>query len=140
MGDLYKHVSAEDLHSFGLIPEFIGRLPVVTSTELLSEGDLVAILTEPKNCLVNQYRALFDLDGVELEFTPGALAAMARLAMQRESGARGLSSIMEETLSELMFEIPSEKNVERVVVTAEAVTGEGEPRVFLFGETTARSA
>ena len=140
MGDLYKHVSAEDLHSFGLIPEFIGRLPVVTSTELLSEGDLVAILTEPKNCLVNQYRALFDLDGVELEFTPEALAAMARLAMQRESGARGLSSIMEETLSELMFEIPSEKNVERVVVTAEAVTGEGEPRVFLFGETTARSA
>lgn len=138
--DIYSHVTAEDLHTFGLIPEFIGRLPVVTSTHALSESDLVAILTEPKNCLVNQYQALFDLDGVALEFTPTALRAMARLAIQRESGARGLASIMEETLSDLMFDIPSEENVERVVVTEDQVDGLGQPQIFLFGEEAARTA
>ncbi len=140
LGDLYRHVTPEDLHTFGLIPEFIGRLPVLTSTETLLEDDLVAILTEPKNALVTQYGALFDLDGVALEFTPEALKAMARLAMTRESGARGLSSIMEDTLADLMYEIPSETDVERVVVTEEAVTGEGHPKIYVFGETAARSA
>ncbi len=138
--DPYRHVTAEDLHTFGLIPEFIGRLPVVTSTETLTTDDLVAILTEPKNCLVNQYQALFDLDGVILEFTPGALQEIANLALKRESGARGLASILEETLGDLMFEIPSQEDVERVLVTREAVTKEGTAQIFLFGETTARSA
>lgn len=140
LGDLYRHVTAEDLHSFGLIPEFVGRLPVVTSTETLSEEDFVAILTEPKNCLVKQYQHLFELDDVELHFTEGALEAIAALAMTRESGARGLASIMEETLGDLMYEVPSQKDVERVVVTAGSVTGEGQAEIYLYGAKDSLSA
>ncbi len=140
LGDLYRHVTAEDLHSFGLIPEFIGRLPIVTSTETLSEADFVSILTEPKNCLVKQYQHLFELDDVDLQFTPGALDAIAALAMTRESGARGLASIMEETLGDLMYEIPSQKDVERVVVTAGSVTGEGQAEIYLYGSKGSLSA
>lgn len=140
IGDLYRHVTSDDLHNFGLIPEFIGRLPVVTSTQFLTEKDLVLILTEPKNCLVKQYQHLFELDDVELRFTADALSAIARLAMERESGARGLASLMEETLSELMYEVPSQTNVERVVVTEQSVLGEGSPEIYMFGEAAVRSA
>lgn len=140
LGDLYRRVTSEDLHTFGLIPEFIGRLPVVTSTEALSEEDLVRILTEPQNCLVKQYQHLFELDDVDLQFTGGALRSIARLAMDRESGARGLASIMEDTLADLMFEVPSQKDIERVVVTEGSVTGEAPAEIYLFGAEDIRSA
>lgn len=127
--DYYNEVTAEDLHKYGMIPEFIGRLPVLTSTAPLTEADLVRILTEPKNCLASQYQHLFELDGVKLEFTPEALQAVAREAMARKSGARGLATLMEHTLSDLMFEIPSRPEVERVTVTEAAVLGEEEPEI-----------
>lgn len=140
IGDVYQHVTAEDLHKYGLIPEFIGRLPVLTSTQMLSEDDLVRILTEPRNCLVRQYQHLFSLDGVELDFTSDSLRSIARIAMNREAGARGLSSVMEQTLSDLMFEVPSQPNVERVLVTKESVEGDAQPRVFEAVEAQDKSA
>ena len=130
MGDLYESVTAEDLHKFGMIPEFIGRLPVLTSTKELSEEDLVRVLTEPTNCLVSQYQHLFELDGITLEFTHDALLAIAELANQRKTGARGLSSVMEATLSDLMFDLPSRDDVARVVVTRDAVLGQGRAELY----------
>ncbi len=130
MGDLYESVTAEDLHKFGMIPEFIGRLPVLTSTKELSEEDLVRVLTEPTNCLVSQYQHLFELDGITLEFTHDALLAIAELANQRKTGARGLSSVMEATLSDLMFDLPSRDDVARVVVTRDAVHGQGSAELY----------
>ena len=130
MGDLYETVNAEDLHKFGMIPEFIGRLPVLTSTKELSEEDLVRVLTEPTNCLVSQYQHLFELDGITLEFTHDALLAIAELANQRKTGARGLSSVMEATLSDLMFDLPSRDDVARVVVTRDAVLGQGSAELY----------
>lgn len=126
-GDLYRQVTPEDLHKFGMIPEFIGRLPVVTSVAHLSEDDLVRVLTEPKNSLVRQYQQLFSLDDVELEFTQEALREIARQANERQTGARALSSILEKTLSDIMFEVPSLPNVGKVTVTSGVVTGEMEP-------------
>lgn len=138
--DHYGEVNAEDLHKFGMIPEFIGRLPVLTHTRELKEEDLTRVLTEPKNSLVAQYKHLFDLDQVELEFTEEALGAIAQLAMERKAGARGLSSIMEQTLSDLMFEVPSRPEVERVVITGEAVRGTAAPLLYLDAEEQPRSA
>ncbi len=129
VGDYYAEVQAEDLHKYGMIPEFLGRLPVLTSTTELTREDLVRILTEPTNSLVSQYQHLFELDGVELEFTPQALEAIAEKAMEREAGARGLASILEKTLSELMFEIPSRLDVRRVQVT-EATVGGGPALIY----------
>lgn len=128
--DFYQEITTEDLHKFGMIPEFLGRLPVLTSTSALSEEDLVRILTEPKNCLAAQYKHLFDLDNVDLQFQPGALEAIAREAMTKKTGARGLATLMERTLADLMFEIPSRPEVERVVVTPESVMGESVPEVY----------
>lgn len=131
MGDLYKEITPEDLHKFGMIPEFIGRLPILTSTQELTEEDLVRVLTEPTNSLVHQYQHLFELDGIDLEFTHEALLEVAALANERKTGARGLSSIMENTLSDLMFELPSRDDVGRVVITREYVLGEGEPELYV---------
>ena len=111
----------EDLLKFGMIPEFIGRLPVITSVHNLDREALIRILTEPKNALVRQYRRLFELDGVELEFTDDALEAIADQAILRGTGARGLRAIMEEVLLSVMYEVPSRKDIARVVITAEAV-------------------
>ena len=130
MGDLYEAVSAEDLHKFGMIPEFIGRLPILTSTKELTEEDLVRVLTEPSNSLVRQYQHLFELDGMDLEFTHEALLAIAARANERKTGARGLSSIMEQTLSDLMFDLPSRDDVARVVVTRDLVEGVGEAELY----------
>ena len=140
MGDLYESVTAEDLHKFGMIPEFIGRLPVLTSTKELSEEDLVRVLTEPTNCLVSQYQHLFELDGITLEFTHDALLAIAELANQRKTGARGLSSVMEATLSDLMFDLPSRDDVSRVVVTREAVLGQGSAELYEVDPASVQSA
>lgn len=125
---LLKQVLPEDLNNFGMIPEFIGRTPVITQTQALSEDDLVGILTEPKNAVVKQYRRMFSLEGVELVFEPDALHEIARKALARKTGARGLRSICEELLQQTMFDLPSEEGVLRVVVTAAAVRGEEQPR------------
>jgi len=119
--DTFAQVMPEDLLKFGLIPEFIGRLPVITSVRSLDREALVSILTEPRNALVRQYQRLFELDGVELEFQPEALEAIADQANLRGTGARGLRAILEEVLMSVMYEVPSRKDVERVVITAEAV-------------------
>src|SRR5213076_2980452 len=119
--DVFADVMPEDLMKFGLIPEFIGRLPVITSVRPLDRDALVQILTEPKNALVRQYAKLFELDNVELEFTDDALEAIADQAVLRGTGARGLRAIMEEVLLSVMYEVPSREDVERVVITGEAV-------------------
>ena len=125
--DLLHQVLPQDLNAFGMIPEFIGRTPVITETRALDEDDLVRILTEPKNAIVKQYRRMFQLEGVELAFEPDALREIARMALARKTGARGLRSICEQLLQKTMFDLPSEEGVERVVVTAAAVRGEEEP-------------
>lgn len=116
--------------SFGLIPEFIGRLPILTALQELSEDDLVHILTEPKNALVKQYQVLFALDDFKLTFEPDALKAMAHLAIERETGARGLRSIIEEVLRDIMFDLPGQKDVNEVVITAENVTDHTAPKLI----------
>jgi ATP-dependent Clp protease ATP-binding subunit ClpX len=111
----------EDLLKFGLIPEFVGRLPILTSTVAVDQAGLIQILTEPKNALVKQYQKLFELDGVELEFDEGSLTAIADQALARGTGARGLRAIMEEVLLSVMYEVPSRDDIGRVVVTEEVV-------------------
>ena len=119
--DIFADVMPEDLLKFGMIPEFIGRLPVLTSVENLDKEALMQILTEPKNALVKQYAKLFDLDSVELEFTPESLDAIADLALLRGTGARGLRAIMESVLLAVMYEVPSRSDIAKVVVTAESI-------------------
>jgi ATP-dependent Clp protease ATP-binding subunit ClpX len=119
--DTFADVMPEDLLKFGMIPEFVGRLPVITSVHNLDREALIQILTEPRNALVKQYRRLLELDGVDLEFTPDALDAIADQANLRGTGARGLRAILEEVLQSVMYEVPSRKDVERVVITREVV-------------------
>jgi len=119
--DPFAEVMPEDLLKFGMIPEFVGRLPVITSVHNLDREALIRILTEPRNALVRQYRRLFELDGVDLEFTDDALEAVADQAILRGTGARGLRAILEEVLLSVMYEVPSRKDVERVVITSESV-------------------
>ena len=132
--DIMQHVIPEDLLEFGLIPEFIGRLPILTALEKLDEDDLVRILTEPKNALVKQYTKLIGLDGVKLEFTHPALREMAKLAIARDTGARGLRSIMEEVMRDIMFDLPSRDDVEKVAITKETVTKHAQPDLVLKSE------
>jgi ATP-dependent Clp protease ATP-binding subunit ClpX len=120
--DIFADVMPEDLLKFGMIPEFIGRLPVLTSVENLDKEALMQILTEPKNALVKQYAKLFGLDSVELEFTPESLDAIADLALLRGTGARGLRAIMESVLLAVMYEVPSRSDIAKVIVTAESIT------------------
>ncbi|HEL0689555.1 TPA: ATP-dependent Clp protease ATP-binding subunit ClpX [Streptococcus equi subsp. zooepidemicus] len=122
-----QEIIAEDIQKFGLIPEFIGRLPVVAALEQLNTEDLIRILTEPRNALVKQYQALLSYDGVELEFEKGALEAIAGRAIERKTGARGLRSIIEETMLDIMFEVPSQEEVIKVRITKEAVEGQSKP-------------
>ena len=123
VGEILRQVMPEDLLKFGLIPEFIGRLPIVVALDALDEEALIRILTETKNALVKQYQKFFELDGVELEFSPEALKAIARQAIKRNTGARGLRAIIEKLMMELMFEIPSRTDVKKVLVTKEMVEG-----------------
>jgi len=131
IGDILRQVMPEDLLKFGLIPEFIGRLPVVVPLDALDEAALVRILTEPRNALSKQYKRMFDLDGVELEITDDALVAIARKAIARNTGARGLRSIMEKIMLDIMYEIPSRSDVKKVVLTPEAVEGTAKPTMVL---------
>ena len=122
---LFSQIEPADLVKYGLIPELVGRLPVIAVLEELDEKALIEILTKPKNAIVRQYQALFGMEDAELEFTPDALKAVAKRAIERKTGARGLRSIMEDVLLDTMFEIPSEKNVSKVIVTAAAVEKTG---------------
>ncbi|RRK11623.1 ATP-dependent Clp protease ATP-binding subunit ClpX [Lactiplantibacillus garii] len=128
---LMQQVVPEDLLQFGLIPEFIGRLPILTALERLTEDDLVRILTEPKNALVKQYQRLIALDGAELDFKDDALRAIAQEALARNTGARGLRSIIEDTMRDIMFDIPSRKDVKKVIITQDTVKDHAEPELVL---------
>jgi ATP-dependent Clp protease ATP-binding subunit ClpX len=126
-GDILRSVEPEDLLKFGLIPEFIGRLPVVATLEDLDEKALIQILTEPQNALVKQYQRLFEMEDVKLTITPDALKSVARKAIERKTGARGLRSIMETILLDSMYELPGAKGIEEVVVGPEVVDGNARP-------------
>ena len=121
-----KDVEPHDLVKFGIIPELVGRIPVITALDDLDEDALVRILTEPKNALIKQYKKLFSYDGTKLEFTEDALHAVARKALERKTGARGLRGILEDHLSQLMFELPSE-NVDTIKITADVIESNVEP-------------
>ncbi|MCA3277933.1 MAG: ATP-dependent Clp protease ATP-binding subunit ClpX [Roseomonas sp.] len=135
-GAILREVEPEDLLKFGLIPEFIGRLPVLATLEDLDEKALIEILTKPKNALVKQYGRLFEMEGAKLTFTEDALRAVATRAIQRKTGARGLRSILESILLETMFELPGLETVEEVVVNREVAEGRGQP-LFIYGERAA---
>lgn len=132
--DLFAEVRPEDLVKFGLIPEFIGRLPVVTSVAKLDEEAMVRILTEPRNALVKQYKKMFEIDGVDLEFDEDALVAVAEKALERKTGARGLRAILEEVLQPVMFDIPSRDDVDKVVVTRDVVLNNVSPTIIVRDE------
>ena len=126
---LMEQVMPQDLHKFGMIPEFLGRIPVITATRELTESDLVSILTQPRNALVKQYRRMFELEGVELVFEDDALEEIARQAIARGTGARGLRAICEATLQDTMFDLPSDLDITKVIVTKESVGGGESPRI-----------
>lgn len=128
-GELLKNIIPSDLVKFGIIPELVGRLPVITTLEDLNEEQLVAVLREPKNSLLRQYGSIFNLDNVELSIDDEALKAIAKKAIQRKTGARGLRNIMEEILMELMYAVPSDESITKVVITSDVVDGEGSPKV-----------
>ena len=127
--DIFKSVQPHDLLKFGIIPELVGRLPILTSLRALDRDQLVRILTEPKNALVKQYKCLMEYDNVELEFAPGALEAAADKALERKIGARGLRAVLEEVMTPVMYEAPSDASIVKVVITAESIKGDGEPEI-----------
>ncbi len=139
ISELLKEVQTEDLIKFGLIPELIGRLPVVATLAQLDETALVQILTEPNNALVKQYQALLDMEGVELEIRPNALSAIAKKAIARKTGARGLRSIIEHALMDVMYDLPSLENVQRVVIDESTINGDGKP-LMLYQEASEKAA
>ena len=138
IGEWMKGLEPEDLLKYGLIPEFIGRLPITATLEDLDEKSLVKILKEPKNALVNQYKHLFEIDNVELSFRDGALKEIAKQAIKRKTGARGLRSILENILLKTMFELPDMENVIKVTVDSSAVKGVSEP-IVTYGKKTSTS-
>ncbi|MFO7788611.1 MAG: AAA family ATPase, partial [Halospina sp.] len=137
--EILKHIETQDLVSYGLIPEFVGRLPVVATLTELDEDALIEILTQPKNALTKQYQQLFEIEDVELDFREDALRAVARKAMERNTGARGLRSIMEGILLDTMYEIPSEPDVCKVVIDEGVVNGESDPIKIYANNETARA-
>ncbi len=138
IGELFSQIEAEDLIKYGLIPEFVGRLPVVATLEELDEKALVEILTQPKNALIKQYQHLFEMEGAELEFREDSLLAIAKKSMERKTGARGLRTIVENVLLDTMYEIPSAENVTKVVIDESVILGDSEP--LLVYETEKKKA
>lgn len=134
LGKIYENVLPEDLLKYGIIPEFIGRIPVIATLNMLDEDALVTILKEPKNALVKQYKKLFDIEDVELEFEDDALREIAKKAIDRNTGARGLRSIVENIMMDTMYEVPSEENVEKVVVTKESVLNDDVQPTIVYKE------
>ena len=139
VSDVLKTVEPEDLIQYGLIPEFVGRLPVVATLNELDESALVQILTEPKNSLTKQYHRMFEMEGVEIEFREDALSAIAAKAMERKTGARGLRSIIENVLLDTMFDLPSAENVAKVVVDENVISGENAP-ILIYQESETSEA
>ena len=131
LGEILDNVQPEDLLKFGLIPELVGRLPVIATMQELEEEDLVRILKEPKNALTKQYERLFEFEGIRLRFTEGAMAAIAKKALKRKSGARGLRSVMEAAMLDVMYELPSKENVQECVIS-EQVINDGDYPVILY--------
>jgi ATP-dependent Clp protease ATP-binding subunit ClpX len=140
VGKLLRETEPEDLIKFGLIPEFVGRVPVVTTLDELDEAALITILTEPKNALVKQYRKLFELEGAELEVREDALHAIAKRALARKTGARGLRSILEGALLETMYDLPSQRNVQKVVIDENVIEHDGKPIIVLADDAQAQAA
>jgi ATP-dependent Clp protease ATP-binding subunit ClpX len=138
VGELFRQVMPQDLIKFGLIPEFVGRVPVTVALDMLDEEALVRILTEPKNAITKQYKKLFELDGVELEFEEGALDEIAKQSFKRKIGARGLRAIMENVMMDSMYNIPSDTKAIKCIITKEAVQGNEKPKVILSEESVAR--
>ena len=136
--EILRQIQPEDLLKFGLIPEFIGRLPAIVTLRELSEDALVRILTEPKNALVKQYKKLFEIDNVELEFEPEAIKAIAKQAIERKTGARGLRSIIEKVMTDIMYEIPSREDVAKCIVTEGTITGSVQPTLVFASEEDSR--
>ena len=134
VGKLLKDIMPSDLLKFGLIPEFVGRLPVVVTLESLDNDALVNILTQPKNALVKQYRKLFEIDNVELDFTDDALKAIANEAIERKTGARGLRSIVEEMMTEVMFDIPSDETISKVIINEDCIKEKNSPEIIKLAE------
>ncbi len=139
VGEVFKMVEPEDLIKFGLIPEFVGRLPVIATLEELDEKALVQILTEPRNALVKQFQKLIRMEGAELEFREEALFAIAKAALKRKTGARGLRSIIEHALLDIMFDLPGMKDVEKVVLDEKAIAGEGQP-LLIYSDQSAKQS
>ena len=135
LSELFQDIEPDDLIKFGLIPELVGRLPVLATLDELDEATLVRILTEPKNALVKQYQKLFSMEGVELDIRPAALKAIARQALKRQAGARGLRSILEHALIDIMYELPGLKNVEKVVIDENVIEGTSKP-LLIYSETS----
>ena len=140
VGQVLQVVEPEDLIKFGLIPEFVGRLPVIATLEELDESALVRILSEPKNALIKQFKRLFEMEGVDLEFRPDALATIARRALDRKTGARGLRTIIEQVLLDTMFDLPSMTNVSKIVVDEAVINGTAEPYLIYEGSAQPKSA
>ena len=134
VGSLFKEIIPGDLLKFGLIPEFVGRLPIVVTLDSLDENALISILSEPKNALVKQYTKLFNLDNVELEFSKEALQAIARKAIERKTGARGLRSIIEDVMTDIMFDIPSNERIKKVIITENTITSGEKPKIEMVPE------
>jgi len=139
VGEILLQVQPEDLIRFGLIPEFVGRLPVLATLNELTEDELVSILTEPKNALVKQYRKLFQLEDVSLRFSDAALRAIAREALKRKSGARGLRSIMENIMLDIMYELPSQPEIQECIINEEVILKQESP-LLLYHNPTQESA
>ena len=131
VGELLTEVQPEDLLKFGLIPEFIGRLPVIATLNELDENDMVRILNEPRDSIIKQYKKLFELENVKLKFTDGAVRAVAKLAKERKTGARGLRSILENTMLEIMYELPSRRDMRECVISEEVVLNRENP-ILIF--------
>jgi ATP-dependent Clp protease ATP-binding subunit ClpX len=139
LNEIMKHTQPEDLIKYGLIPELVGRLPIVAPLQDLDEKALIDIMLKPKSALVKQYKKLFDMEEVELEFTPGALKAIATLAIDRKTGARGLRAILEDTMLTIMYDIPSRPDVNKILITEETILNRDEPEVFLDKERQKRA-
>ncbi|ADL12046.1 ATP-dependent Clp protease ATP-binding subunit ClpX [Acetohalobium arabaticum] len=134
IGEVLKHVKSQDVLKYGLIPEFVGRIPVLATLDQLGEDALVEILTEPRNALVKQYTKFFELDGVDLEFTEDALHAIADKALEHDTGARGLRSIVEESILEIMYDLPSQNNIEKCIITEDVVYEGATPKLVRINQ------
>ena len=140
IGNILKHIETEDLIKYGLIPEFVGRIPVVSTLAELSEDDLIKILTEPKNAIIKQYQSLIELDGVKVTFQDEALRAIAKKAIVKNTGARGLRAILEDSMLDIMFDIPSEENIKEVVLNAEVIEKQLSPVVLYKKDPTDKAS